>query len=242
MGRWDFGTNIDILLINEYEVFMRIYMLFTFIATTSMAADLSVSDKLKSELYKSQQSSHKPLTYKQANDILFTKLDEAKGSVCSAYTPDICVATTVVPSPKIMNVEHTWPQSEGANGFAKGDLHHLFAVDSPTNSMRSSLPFCDVITVKWKNSVSKRGLSKFGEHCFEPPEDHKGNVARALFYFSIRYQMPIDQNQEYFLRQWHESDPVDQKEIDRNQMIMKFQNNSNPFIDNSELVQQIVDF
>jgi endonuclease I len=85
-----------------------------------------------------------------------------------------------------MNVEHTWPQSEGANGFAKSDLHHLFAASSTTNSIRSSLPFCNVVEIKWEADQSKRGLNSFGEHCFEPPAKHKGNVARALFYFAIK--------------------------------------------------------
>jgi hypothetical protein len=206
------------------------------------ADEIANSEKLKTELYKITQTSHRPITYKQANDILFTKLDNHNGSVCSVYSPRTCVVTNIVPSPKVMNIEHTWPQSEGANGDAKSDLHHIFPVDSSVNSIRSSLPFCEVVTVKWENGQSKRGISKFNEHCFEPPTDHKGDVARALFYFSVRYRQPIDQNQEYFLRKWHLEDPIDQKEIDRNQSIKEFQNNSNPFIDNPELVSKIIDF
>ena len=141
-----------------------------------------------------------------------------------------------------MNIEHTWPQSNGANGIAKSDLHHLFPVDSPTNSIRSSLPFCDVIESKWSNSQSKRGFNSFKEHCFEPPEQHKGNVARALFYFSVRYQMPIDDNQESYLRKWCKQDPIDQDEIDRNDKIKSFQYNSNPFIERPELIEQIKNF
>jgi deoxyribonuclease-1 len=196
----------------------------------------------KTELSKTLRELHKPLTYKQANEILFTKLDQQRGEVCSAYTSSKCVSTSSIPSPKLMNVEHTWPQSVGANGEAKSDLHHLFAVDSPTNSIRSSLPFCDAVKILWENGESKRGFSSFNEHCFEPPARHKGNVARALFYFSVRYQMPIDDNQESYLRKWHTADPVDQDEIDRNEKIKSFQNNSNPFIEKPELVDQIKKF
>lgn len=96
--------------------------------------------------------------------------------------------------------------------------------------------------IKWQADQSKRGLSSFGEHCFEPPAKHKGNVARALFYFAIRYNHPIDANQESFLRQWHKEDPVDQDERERNQLISRYQNNRNLFIDRSELVEQIFDF
>jgi hypothetical protein len=217
-------------------------ILFSLFFINCYADEIASSEKLKTELFKITQASHRPITYKQANNILFTKLDNHNGSVCSVYSASTCIVTNIVPSPKVMNIEHTWPQSEGANGDAKSDLHHIFPVDSSVNSIRSSLPFCEVVTVKWENGQSKRGISIFNEHCFEPPADHKGDVARALFYFSVRYRQPIDQNQEYFLRKWHLEDPIDQKEIDRNQSIKEFQNNSNPFIDNPELVSKIIDF
>lgn len=197
---------------------------------------------LKIELHDAVTLTHKPITYKEANLYLFTKLDNHQGMVCSVYSPSECLATDTVPSPKIMNIEHTWPQSEGANGLAKSDLHHLFATSSASNSIRSSLPFCNVSVIKWQADQSKRGLSSFGEHCFEPPAKHKGNVARALFYFAIRYNHPIDANQESFLRQWHKEDPVDQDERERNKLISQYQNNTNLFIDRQELVELISDF
>lgn len=215
--------------------FIGLYLL----CSVSFAGDYS--EKLKADLYKALLEAHKPLTYKQAGEILFTKLDPS-GSVCSVYTPAICLPATQVPDAKIMNIEHTWPQSNGANGFAKSDLHHLFPVDAPSNSIRSSLPFCDVKISKWENGNSKRGFNQFNDHCFEPPAEHKGNVARALFYFSIRYQHPIDDHEEFFLRKWHLANPANQEEKDRNEAILKFQNISNPFIDNPSLVEQIVNF
>jgi hypothetical protein len=217
-------------------------ILFILFFSNCFANETTDSEKFKIELYNLTKNPHRPITYKQANDILFTKLDNHNGTICSVYSKNTCINSMIVPSPKIMNIEHTWPQSEGANGDAKSDLHHIFPVDSSTNSIRSSLPFCDVVTIKWEHDLSKRGFSQFNEHCFEPPPEHKGNVARALFYFSVRYQKSIDQNQEFFLRKWHKEDPIDQNEIDRNQLIKSFQNNSNPFIDNPELVDKISDF
>lgn len=198
--------------------------------------------ELKADLYQEVSSTHKPINYKNANLYLFTVLDNKNGVVCSVYSPSECLATDSVPSPKVMNVEHTWPQSEGANGEAKSDLHHLFATSSATNSIRSSLPFCNVSTVKWQGDQSKRGLSSFGDHCFEPPAKHKGNVARALFYFSIRYHFSIDAHQEFFLRQWNKEDLVDQEEVERNIKIFTLQNNLNPFISNPDLVDAVEDF
>jgi deoxyribonuclease-1 len=182
---------------------------------------------------------HHPINYQMANDILFTKLDNHNQIICSVYSPKNCIETNAVPSPKLMNVEHTWPQSEGANGDAKSDLHHIFITDSPTNSIRSSLPFCDVVTEKWTNGFSKRGMSKFNDHCFEPPASHKGDVARALFYFAVRYDKKMDEHQEYFLKIWNKMDPVSNEEILRNNEIQKFQGNTNPFIVDSTLIDLI---
>lgn len=220
---------------------IKILFFLCFSSIQSYANSLSEAE-IKIELNKRVTLPHRPLSYKEANIDLFTIVDNHQGVVCSVYSPSVCLATSTVPSPKVMNIEHTWPQSEGARGIAKSDLHHLFATTSSSNSMRSSLPFCIVTVVKWQADQSKRGLNSFGEHCFEPPAKHRGNVARALFYFSIRYNAPIDANQEHFLRQWHKEDPVDADEIERNQSIFKYQNNTNPFIDNQEYVDLISDF
>jgi len=193
--------------------------------------------KLQEEIIKN----HRPITYQMANEILFTKLDNHSGVICSVYSPKDCIETLIVPSPKVMNIEHTWPQSAGANGEAKSDLHHIFISDSPTNSIRSSLPFCDVVTVKWTNGFSKRGMSKFNEHCFEPPATHKGDVARAIFYFAIRYNHSLDKNQEAFLKEWNKLDPVSNEESIRNIEVQKFQGNLNPFINDSTYVD-LIDF
>ncbi|RYZ68005.1 MAG: nuclease, partial [Proteobacteria bacterium] len=81
-----------------------------------------------------------------------------------------------------------------------------------------------------------------GGHFFEPPDAHKGNVARALFYFSVRYNIKIDPIEENFLKAWNKADPVDQEESGRNEAIMKIQGNRNPFVDFPELADSIGDF
>lgn len=158
-------------------------------------------------------------------------------------------APHVIPDNKVVNAEHTWPQSHFTSRFSKdtqkADLHHLFPTDSQMNSFRSSYPFGEVDKDK---QVLKCRDSRLGEvngargTFFEPPQNHKGNVARALFYFSVRYQMPIGHIEEKFLRQWHEQDPVDDSEIKRNNEIFKNQGNRNPFVDHPELEQEIADF
>lgn len=152
-----------------------------------------------------------------------------------------------IPDEKVLNTEHTWPQSKfggQSRETQKSDLHHLFPSDSQMNGIRGNNPFGEVDRPSsiLKCSVSKIGYNRDGELVFEPPESHRGNVARAIFYFSIRYSMPIAKSQEEALRKWNQQDPVDEEEANRNNEIAKLQGNRNPFIDNPDLVNQISDF
>lgn len=155
----------------------------------------------------------------------------------------------LVPDNEVINIEHTWPQSRFTRkypeDFQKSDMHHLFPTDSQMNSVRSSYPFGLVNhdtknlkckTVRIGNPVGSSAI------VFEPPPHHRGNVARALFYFALRYDMVIDPAQEAFLRAWNQQDPVDKEEADRNDKIYSLQGNRNPFIDHPELVNLISDF
>lgn len=141
-----------------------------------------------------------------------------------------------------MNVEHSWPQSHGARGTAKSDLHHLFPTTSSINSTRSNFPFCEVTQVKWAGEGSKMGKDVNGTTCFEPPAQHKGDLARAMFYFAIRYDFHIDEAQEKVLRKWSHEDPVDSFELERHKRIVDFQHNINVFVENPELIDDIADF
>lgn len=158
-------------------------------------------------------------------------------------------APNQIPDGNIVNTEHTWPQSKFTGRYdrrmQKSDLHHLFPTDNEMNSIRGNNPFGIVArpTKTLKCPVSKFGrATNSGADVFEPPKGHKGNVARALFYFSVRYDIPIDEKQEVILRQWHAEDPVNDEEIRRNDAIQKIQGNRNPFIDHPELVGMINNF
>lgn len=154
-----------------------------------------------------------------------------------------------IPDNTVVNVEHTWPQSKFTNKFPddvqKSDLHHLYPTDSQLNAIRGNHPFGEVRKdlMDLKCPEARFGVGTSGsDEVFEPPQNHKGNVARALFYFSVRYDLPIDQNQEQVLRKWNQEDPVDEDEINRNNEIFKTQANRNPFVDFPELAERISDF
>jgi deoxyribonuclease-1 len=199
---------------------------------------------------------HKKLNYKTAKKELFGKLhleqDEdgryfVKDVYCrKKYTsqfPSIGkVGPERIPNHTIVNCEHTWPQSKfkGRSSHQKGDLHHLFPTESKANSKRSSNNF-DIIT-NGKAAHRDCEASQSTSGTFQPPPEHRGNVARAMFYFSTRYNLPIHEKMERVLKLWHEQDPVDEKEIKRNDMIEEIQSNRNPYIDFPHLVNLINDF
>jgi endonuclease I len=158
-------------------------------------------------------------------------------------------APGVVPDGTVINAEHTWPQSRFSGRYSttmqKSDIHHLFPTDSQMNSIRGNGWFGEVVrdtkNLKCRNVRFGR-TSAGGTDVFEPPKEHRGNLARALFYFSTRYDMPIDPNLEAFLRKWNRDDLVDDEELDRNNQIFALQGNRNPFIDYPELADKLSDF
>lgn len=155
----------------------------------------------------------------------------------------------VIPDSTVINIEHTWPQSKFTSRYSKemqkSDMHHLFPTDSAMNSLRSNNLFGEVDHDKGKAkcAASRSGTGSAGNTTiYEPPANHKGDVARALFYFSIRYNMPIRSEEEVVLKKWHHEHPVDEEEMDRNDAIAQIQGDRNPFIDHPEMVDQIADF
>lgn len=151
----------------------------------------------------------------------------------------------VIPTDKVVNAEHTWPQSKFSRNFdketQKSDMHHLFPTDSQMNSDRGNHNFGEVVqdTKKLKCEGARLGRSAKGDLIFEPPQVHKGNVARALFYFSVRYELLIPGEMEEALRKWNKEDPVDEEEARRNEEIFKLQGTRNPFIDNPDLADRL---
>ncbi len=155
----------------------------------------------------------------------------------------------IIPDNTIINVEHTWPQSRFSSHYPKdiqkADMHHLFPTDSQMNATRGNNIFGMVNKddSHVKCSASHSGIGSAGSvTLFEPPDHHKGHVARALFYFSIRYDIAISPAEEVVLKNWNRQFPVDEEEIARNEEIYKLQNNRNPFIDHPELSESIADF
>jgi deoxyribonuclease I len=223
---------------------------------------INASDKILTTCPQKECFRHTPVGYKKAREHLFGQLHlrgqtntsfYIKTSYCQEVvtnedlSPQDPLAPMNIPDPKVLNAEHTWPQSLFSKNFStdlqKSDLHILLPELSHINSQRSNHPFGYVNQIS--NSSCRGaalGKSATGRTVFEPHDAIKGNVARALFYFSIRYQKPIDPEQEVTLREWHSLDPVNREEISRNEKVFQIQKVRNPFIDNADWVDLITDF
>lgn len=192
---------------------------------------------------------HADLGYDQGRDIMFGIVDDLDNDdvVTGVYTQRSLSGVnnrgTAYQDGKGLNAEHSWPKSKGAGGGpAKADLHHLFPTDINTNSKRSSYPFGEVVQAEYSNGGSQLGRDARGRTVFEPRDDHKGNLARALFYFYTVYgrsrgvSLSNFSIEEPVLMQWHLQDPVDTAERARNEMVFRYQKNRNPYIDHPEFV------
>jgi deoxyribonuclease-1 len=204
---------------------------------------------------------HTSVGYKQARRVLFGQihLKQIKGEYavqdvyCNKWLTESEFrsnppAPGKIPNSQIVNAEHTWPQSKFSSrhykSTQKSDIHGLYPTNSRANSSRGNSPLGNVQKAQTQicPASAKGPSTESGRSVFEPPTNHKGNAARALFYFAVRYQMAIDSEQEQFLRIWNLIDPVDEEEMRRNDIIFETQFNRNPFVDIEGLVAQIEDF
>jgi endonuclease I len=160
------------------------------------------------------------------------------------------------------------------------DMHHMFPTLSKPNAMRSNFPIGNVegTVVYTTNGGSKlSALDKTGRHSaaettqlfnlpwekqphqiidndfkvtFEPLDRQKGNTARALLYFYVRYfnanirQGAYDEVNFWDSKvatyiQWAQLDAPDELEVRRHEAIAQKQHNRNPFIDIPGLAQLI---
>lgn len=174
------------------------------------------------------------------------------------------------------NREHSWPKSWWGESKKPGrtqhsDLHHLFPTDGYINQRRGSHPLGEVADGEAELTTANgaklgRCVCRTGDgyctsaKCFEPPDEYKGEFARAFFYMAVRYRVAkrrirgeccaneavnrfdIRSWMEIILRDWHEKHPPTLRERQRNDAVERWQGNRNPFIDHPELVERIFDF
>lgn len=204
-------------------------------------------EQLKTAIRNFTTQGYISLGYNIARDKMFEFIDDYNNDdtiECVYIGRKIKAANRTQAQNQGFNTEHTYPQSFfNSNEPMLSDLFHLFPTDNYPNSIRSNYPFGIVVSnISWDSAGSKLGKDYEGSTVFEPRNVHKGNVARALFYFVVKYTNLggfMSGKQESVLRQWNLLDTVDWKERLRNERIATFQKVRNPFIDHPELVDRI---
>jgi len=156
--------------------------------------------------------------------------------------------------------EHSWPKSwfGGEVSPMYSDLFALYPTDAHVNGNRGNNAYGEVAYSDWTSlNGSKRGPCSYSGYAgiaFEPIDEYKGDLARTYFYMSARYYTedagwpggPMTYGADLLpwaaslLLEWHDQDPVSQKEIDRNGAIYDLQHNRNPFIDRPEFARRML--
>ncbi|WP_343608534.1 endonuclease [Chryseobacterium oranimense] len=171
------------------------------------------------------------------------------------------------------NREHAVPQSTFNSDYPMySDLHFVIPTDARINQLRNNYPYGvgnSTVHYTFTNSskIANSAIPNYvyTNRVYEPVNEFKGDIARMLLYFAVRYEgklpsfnystninpaidrSPLDGTAERafdpayisMLLQWHVQDPVSQREIDRNNAIYAIQRNRNPFIDNPQWVNAI---
>ena len=234
---------------------------------------------LKDKLYTIISTGHTPISYSDIwsafaktdvrpnSDTIWDMYSDVPGGTAAYYYivgQDQC--GTYSGEGDCYNREHSFPKSwwGGTQDTQYTDLNHIFATDGYVNSRRSNYPYGNVGSATWTSTNgSKLGTyantSDYNGTVFEPIDEYKGDVARALFYMATRYKDKIPQwvqdyggstdidvvfqsdgsfNPWYYamMYQWHLQDPVSDKERMRNDSVYKIQGNANPYIDHPEFV------
>lgn len=212
-----------------------------------------IGSALKSALNEISNDNLSPQTYGDAKTVLaesdLSLTDRTK--VYNVYNGLLVDATWDSIS---WHREHIWPNSrlgmdrvtESGRNQAS-DLHNLRAITPAVNSSRSDR-FYDQASGDFQ-TVTGGG--------YYPGDEHKGDVARILFYMAVTYDFLIltdegleDESNHYtmegakmgklsLLLEWHREDPVDDFERQRNEVIYQAQGNRNPFIDQPAYVHLI---
>lgn len=250
------------------KALLPVLFIFVFTQLSLAQNDYIHPSKTGDELIDSLQLNYSvtnSLGYSPARDVMFNTLDKESGQISCVYTGlTISFTDRQDAQNQGFNTEHTWPQSFfDQQSVMRSDIHHLYPTWSTANSARSNFKFDEIpdenTTTWYRNGSSQSNIpsSNIDEYSellsntsFEPREDHKGNVARAIFYFWAIYQddpaivNDNTDNAAFFngmkdvLLAWHDSDPVDQKEVDRSLGIENAQGNRNPFVHDTTLIRR----
>ncbi|WP_298121302.1 endonuclease [Flavobacterium sp.] len=216
-------------------------------------------------LYTTYQTSDKDFFYENNGSLLDMYTENPTGSECEfTYGVNQDDGTLGTAECQRYNREHLVPQSVfGSATPMYSDAHFVVPSDKYVNAQRGDFPFGRVnVANNTYTNGSKRGSNLnsgysagYSGTVFEPIDEFKGDIARMLLYFAVRYENQVaswsypmfngTSNQVFtsnainVLLTWHNNDPVSVREVSRNNAIYNRQNNRNPFIDHPEYAMSI---
>lgn len=212
--------------------------------------------------------------YDATNDIYLLDIysNNPTGTTAYHYTKEQLISSAATEGLGY-NREHMMPQSSFNSNYPMySDLFFVIPTDAKINQLRSNYPYAmagatNYYTFTNGSKISKNGTpgSGYTGRVYEPIDEFKGDIARSLLYFAVRYEgklnafnfyngtspandtSPLDGTEEKafedwylaMLLQWNQQDPVSQREIERNNKAYEIQGNRNPFIDHPEWVNLI---
>lgn len=216
-------------------------------------------------LYTTYQTSDKDFFYENNGTLLDMYTENPTGSECEfTYGVNQDDGTLGTAECQRYNREHLVPQSVFSSATPMySDAHFVVPSDKYVNAQRGDFPFGRVnVANNTYTNGSKRGSNLnsgysagYSGTVFEPIDEFKGDIARMLLYFAVRYENQVaswsypmfngTSNQVFtsnainVLLTWHNNDPVSVREVSRNNAIYNRQNNRNPFIDHPEYAMSI---
>ncbi len=183
---------------------------------------------------------------KNSNQVWLVYLEQGRAKL------DLQTSTTNI---AVWNREHTLPRSRG--GFGNIDLDTIadginFYWPSNADSLRHANSDAHGIRAASAEQNVARGNRFYGQYSGPVGNmgSFKGDVARSVFFLALRYHgldivpgYPEGQVGQFgdldTLLKWHRNDPPDDYEMNRNNVVYRWQNNRNPFIDQPDLVEFI---
>lgn len=200
---------------------------------------------------------HDEPSYSDLRDYILPESDEDpqnSNNVILLYTGRSQAKSTFGGGINDWNREHVWAKSHGDFGNdppCGTDAHMIRPTDASVNGDRGNKDFDE-----GGQQHNEATACYFTDYTWEPRDAVKGDVARMILYMDVRYEgtggeldltavdavntAPAPQHGRLStLLEWHEYDPPDAFEINRNNVVYSYQGNRNPFIDQPDFVYDI---
>lgn len=145
------------------------------------------------------------------------------------------------------------------DNYVKSDLHNLVPANDKVTAARSDYPPGKVADAVYDNGFWRSGIGSISgmqTNFYEPADKYKGDFARIYLYMASVYPQPLWYSRAAMLFEdgyypllttygrellmaWHRSDPIDEFELTRNNVIAGVQGHGNPFVSLPELAEYI---